>query len=107
LNGPIGDTREKVRKQEALLLGEYDLTVVADPDQPDEYVLVPLDHSAAQELAAGGAAPCGVEIATPGQLPVVQFGVTAATGVRRLVFWWADWSRVAAAQRPHGSAADV
>jgi hypothetical protein len=73
-----------------LVLAEYEQTVVADPDQPDEYVLVPLDHPAAQELAVAGATPCGVEIAIPGQLPAVQFGVATAVGVRRLLFWWAD-----------------
>jgi hypothetical protein len=89
------------------VLDEYDLAVVADPDQPDEYVLVPLDHPAARELAAGGAVPCGVEVAAPGRFPAVQFGVATAVGVRRLVFWWADWSRVAASQRPPGRATDI
>ena len=89
------------------MLNEYDLSVVADPGQPDEYVLVPLDHPAARELAAGGVAPCGVEIAAPGQSPAVQFGVTNAVGVRRLAFWWADWSRVAASQQPPGWVTDI
>jgi hypothetical protein len=80
-------------------LDDYDLTVVADPDLPDEYVMVSLGHPAARELAAGGAQPCGVEEVNVGPMPVVRFGVTGGANVRRLLFWWADWSRVAAAQR--------
>ena len=34
------------KRREQSVLDEYDLTVVADPDKPDEYVLVPLDHPA-------------------------------------------------------------
>ena len=43
------------------MLDEYDLTIVAASDQPDDYVLVPLDHPAVGELSSSGAEPCGVE----------------------------------------------
>jgi hypothetical protein len=81
------------------VLTDYDLTVVADPSLPDEYVLVPPEHPAAQELTAGGAEPCGVEVAEAGRLPVVLFGVNTRMHTLRLAYWWADWQRVAREQR--------
>jgi hypothetical protein len=81
------------------MLDDYELTVVADLGQPDEYVMVPPDHPAARELAICGVEPCGVEVTEPGKLPAVHFGVTSGASVRRLLYWWADWERVAAAQR--------
>jgi len=81
------------------MLDKYDLTVVADPNQRDEYVMVPHAHPAIGELAAAGVQPCGVEVAESGQEPVVIFGVSSGMGVRRLLYWWSDWSRVAALQQ--------
>jgi hypothetical protein len=87
------------RRRGEPVLDHFDLTVVADLNQPDEYVLVPPDHPAMQELTAAGARPCGVEVSQPGQLPEIRFGSATAAGVRRYLFWWADWSSVAAKQR--------
>ena len=55
------------------MLDNYDLTVVASPDLPDEYVMVAIDHPAARVLADGGAKPCGAEVIEPGQLPEIRF----------------------------------
>jgi hypothetical protein len=84
-------------------LDEYDLTVVADPGKPDEYVLVPLGHPAVGELSCGGVQPCGIEVVAADRPPQIHFGASPGPRTRRLVYWWADWSRVAEEQRSRGT----
>jgi len=94
-----GELFRSAKEGSRAVLDEYDLTVIADPDHPDEYVLVPPDHPAVSELSSGGAKPCGIEIVAKGGSPEIQFGVSVGPDTRRLVYWWADWYRVAEAQR--------
>ena len=95
------------------MLNDYDLTVYAVPDKPDEFVLVPAGHPAMRELSEAGVKPCGVEIVEQGILPAHYFfrpgeserdAVSAGrqATVRRYLFWWADWHRIAEGQRSSG-----